>query len=1015
MNNVSFGEWLKRRRKAAGLTQELLAQQISCSVSALRKIEAEQRRPSEQIVEQLADVFNIASSERASFLKFARGDWEAAPTVANEDIPWREPRPSTPIQSSKLPTGTVTFLYTDIEGSTQLWKQHHQAMAAAHARHDQILREVIEANHGSVFQVVGDAFCAAFHTAADAVRAAVQSQSELAAEEWGEAPIQVRMGIHTGKAEVQEDGHYGGFVTLSHVQRLMSVAYGGQVLLSFTAQELVQDELPENVKLREMGQRQLKDWSRPEHIFQLVISGLQAGFPPLNTPESFPHNLPLQLTSFIGRERELAEVKELLSNSRLLTLTGPGGTGKTRLALRMGQELLQLFADGVWLVELAPLKDDSLIPQNIASIFGLRELPNMPIIDIVTDYLRAKQLLLILDNCEHLVDACAKLSDHLLRSCPQLKIIATSREALDIAGETAFQVPSLSMPDQTSITRAVAMGFESVQLFVERASAVNPKFSLTEENASDVAQICRRLDGIPLALELAAARSSIFSPKELVSRLDDRFKLLTGGSRTALERHQTLRALIDWSYDLLSGEEQTLLRQLSVFAGGWTFEAAEAVCPDLDVLNVLTQLVTKSLVMVGDQNNSTRYNLLETVRQYAQDKLREAGEVEQAHNRHLDFFVNLAETAETYMDGPRELEWSYLLDADYDNLRTALEWGMEKDVEKALHLGSAVPLFWLSHNYEIEGWRLMSEALTRIQALPSGIANPERIMLQAKAWRTIGYFANGQGHVLSSLKAFEESAELYRQLGDKRMLARTLCTLGMSKALLGNPEAAYTVAEEALALAREVGDKITVGGALTNIAGVVAVTQHDLDGVRSYGEEGIQLLREAGSRWLLGMILFGYGSFAMLQGYYEEARSHFEESLDLFTELRDRHRIAMIHSEFAHLDRRQGHFAQAKLLYRETIREWQKIGHRAAVAHQLESFAFIAKAQEEDQRAAKLFGAAEILRENPILPMNPMEQIEYDREVNDLRANMDEVTFAKAWAEGRAMTMEQAIAFALEG
>jgi predicted ATPase/class 3 adenylate cyclase/DNA-binding XRE family transcriptional regulator len=1014
LNNVSFGEWLKRRRKVLDFTQEQLAQRINCSTSALRKIEAEQRRPSEQIVEQLADVFNIPSTERVSFLKFARGNWEAAPAGVIEDAPWREPQSPTLTQSSNLPTGTVTFLYTDIEGSTQLWKQHHQAMAAAHARHDQILRETIESNNGYVFQVVGDAFCAAFPSAADALRAAVQSQNELAAEKWGEVPIRVRMGIHTGSAEIQEDGFYGGFVTLSHVQRLMSIAHGGQVLLSFTARELVQDELPENVELRDMGKRQLKDWTHPERIFQLVIQDLPADFPPLSTPESFPHNLPIQLTSFIGRERELTETKQLLSNTRLLTLTGPGGTGKTRLSLQIGQELLPSYANGVWLVELAPLTDASLIHQTIASIFGLRELPNLSILNIITDSLRTRQLLLILDNCEHLIEACAKLTDHLLHSCPRLKMVATSREAINISGETVYQVPSLSLPDQAQVTREAVMGFESVQLFVERASAVNPKFHLTEENASAVAQISRSLDGIPLALELAAARSSVFSPKEIASRLDDRFRLLTGGSRTALGRHQTLRSLIDWSYDLLSIEEQALLRQLSVFVGGWTFEAAEVICPDLDVFDLLPQLVDKSLVTVEEQDGSTRYHMLETIRQYAQDKLREAGESERAHNLHLDFFVNFAETAEMYMDGPKELEWGFLLDAEYDNLRFALEWGMEKDVVKALRLGSAIPLFWLSRNYEVEGWRLMSEALTRIQTLPSGNANPEQILLQAKAWRTIGYFANGQGHVLSSLKAFEEAAELYRQLGDKRMLARTLCTLGMGKALLGHPEEAYTVAEEALALAREVGDKITVGGALTNMAGVVAVTQHDLDGVRSYGEEGIQLLREAGSRWMLGMILFGYGSFAMMQGYYEEARSHFEESLDLFTELRDRHRIAMIHSEFAHLDRRQGHFAQAKLHYRETILKWHQIGHRAAVAHQLECFAFIAKAEEEDQRAAKLFGAAEILRENPNLPMNPMEQVEYEREVSDLRANMDEATFARAWAEGRALTMEQAIAFALE-
>jgi tetratricopeptide (TPR) repeat protein len=558
--------------------------------------------------------------------------------------------------------------------------------------------------------------------------------------------------------------------------------------------------------------------------------------------------------------------------------------------------------------------------------------------------------------------------------------------------------------------------FESVQLFVERASTVNPKFNLTEENAADVAQICRRLAGIPLALELAAARSSVFSPKEIASRLDDRFKLLTGGNRTALERHQTLRASIDWSYDLLSGEEQRLLRQLSVFAGGWTFEAAESICPDLNVLTLLTQLVGKSLAIVDAdaRESSTRYDLLETIRQYARDRLVEAGESEKAQDRHLDFFLKFAESAETYMDGPREVEWGILLDAEYDNLRTALKWAMEKDIEKGLRVGSAVPLFWIKRGYEGEGRRLMSEALARAKTLWSEAPTSESIVLQAKTWSALGYFANAQGDTLSSLKAFEKSAELYRQIGEKLMLARTLSAIGLTSTLLGYTDAAYATVEEAVALAREVGDKVTLGGALSNMGGVLALTEPNLNKVRAYVEEGIRLLREAGSQWTTAMILYGYGAFAARQGFYDEARLHFEDSLALFTELRDRHRLAMIHSELAHLERRQGHLAQAKTLYRGTIQEWQRIGHRAAIAHQLESFAFIAKAQEEDWRAAKLFGAAEILRESAKLPMNSMEQVVYDREVNDLRANMDKAIFAKAWAEGRAMTMEQALAFALE-
>jgi predicted ATPase/class 3 adenylate cyclase len=919
---------------------------------------------------------------------------------------------------SDLPSGTVTFLFTDIEGSTKLSQQYADELPALLARHKEILNQAIEMHNGFIFQIVGDSFSAAFDIAASALKAALEAQRQLQSEPWSPAPIKVRMGIHTGAAQLTDDasveGPYSGYASLAMTQRIMSAAHGGQILISQITRDLVGEQLPLHISLVDMGEHWLKDLLHPVHLYQVTVTDLPATFPPLKTLESFPHNLPVQLTSFIGREHEIAEAKQLLLRARLLTFTGPGGTGKTRLALQIAEELLPSFADGVWLVELAPLTDASLIPQTIAEIFGLRELPNLPIINIVTDYLRAKQLLLILDNCEHLIEACAKLSDHLLHSGPQLKLIASSRESLDIAGETAYRVPSLSLPDPAQVTREAVMEFESIQLFVERASAANPKFDMTDENASDVAQICRRLDGIPLALELAAARSSVFSPGEIASRLDDRFRLLTGGSRTALERHQTLRALIDWSYDLLSDGEQTLLRQLSVFAGNWTFEAAEAVCSDLDVLTLLTQLINKSLVIVDESESSTRYRLLETIRQYGRDKLLEAGESEQARNRHLDFFLIFAETAETYIDGPGELEWGILFDAEYDNLRTALEWGLEQDVEKALRLGSAVPLFWIKRGYEGEGRRLLMEALTRAQTLWSEATTPEWIMLQARVWNALGYFANAQGDTIGSLKAFEKSAELFRQVGEKRMLARALSFIGLSKRFFGQTEAAYAAAEEAVALAREVGDKATIGGALSNMAGIMAFTERDLNKVRAYAEEGIRLLREAGSQWVTAMTLYGYGAFAARWGFYEEARSHFEASLTLLTELRDRHRIGMIHSELAHLERLQGHFAQAKSLYRETIQEWQKIGHRAAVAHQLECFAFVAKAQEEDQRAAKLFGAAEILRENANLPMNPMEQIEYDREVKDLRTNMGEAIFAKTWAEGRAMTMEQAISYALE-
>jgi len=419
---------------------------------------------------------------------------------------------------------------------------------------------------------------------------------------------------------------------------------------------------------------------------------------------------------------------------------------------------------------------------------------------------------------------------------------------------------------------------------------------------------------------------------------------------------------------------------------------------------------------VDEQENSTRYHLLETIRQYARDKLLEAGESEQVRNRHLDFFLKFAEEAETYMNGPQEMEWRALLDAEYDNLRTALEWGLENDVDKVMRLGGALHLFWERHGYEVEGWRLMNEVLVRAKTFPPAereVAR-NRMMYQAKALNAIGFLSFGQGDNLSSLKAFEDSVSLLRQIGEKRMLAQALAYTGVARAFLGNREIAYAAAEEAINLAREAGDKVTLGIALANMAAVIAMTQGDPKRIRPYAEEGIQLLKETGSHWQTAMTVFGFALFTAMRGNYAEARSQFEACIPLFTELRDRHRLGMVRSELAHLERREGNFVQAKSLYRETIQEWQKIGHRAAIAHELECFAFIAKAQEEEQRAARLFGAAEILRENINIQMTPTERPEYDREVNDLHANMDKSIFENAWAEGRALTMEIAIEFALE-
>ncbi|HEX6033474.1 MAG TPA: adenylate/guanylate cyclase domain-containing protein, partial [Anaerolineales bacterium] len=515
---------------------------------------------------------------------------------------------------NELPSGTVTFLFTDIQDSTHLWQEQPEAMSVAHKRHDAILRDAIESNNGYIFQVVGDSFSAAFHNTSDCLHAAVSAQRALQTDPallakhpdgtgTSQVSIRVRMGLHTGTAELLRDGSgkYDGYVTVASTQRVMSVAHGGQILLSQTTFDLLQDHLPEGTGLRDMGLHRLKGLHAPLHLYQLVAPGLTQDFPAIPSLEAFPNNLPVQLTSFIGREKEIGEMERLLGSARLVTLTGSGGTGKTRLSQEVGAQTLTNFPHGVWLVELASLTEPSQIMPALAQAFGLQELPFNSLTNVVKDYLRDKKLLLILDNCEHLIAACSHLADDLLHHCAGLKILVSSREALGIAGEVSYHVPSLA-------------DSESTQLFVDRARTVNPNFHLTESNALFVAQICSRLDGIPLAIELAAARVKLLSPEQIAARLDDRFRLLVGGSRTALPRQQTLRALIDWSYDLLSEEEKGLFRIASVFVGGWTLEALEVVAGDADTLEHLEQLVNKSMVITEEHGSEMRYFMLETIR-----------------------------------------------------------------------------------------------------------------------------------------------------------------------------------------------------------------------------------------------------------------------------------------------------------------------------------------------------------------------------------------------------------------
>ncbi len=920
--------------------------------------------------------------------------------------------------SASLPSGTVTFLFTDLEGSTKLWEQYPGAMKHALARHDEILRNAIEAHGGYVIKNTGDGFHAVFDTGVGGVAAALAAQQAVCSSPWEEVKphsLRVRMALHTGEAQERSGDYYGP--ALNRAARLMSVANGGQTLISTTTADLVRDQLPEGASIKDLGEHRLRDLVRSEHVFQLTHPALPSEFPPIRSIDAFPNNLPLQLTSFVGREHELEDAKQRLYSTHLLTLIGPGGTGKTRLALQLAAEVLPSFADGVWLAELAPLTDPALVVQSVGSLFHLREQLGMPLDELLVDYLREKDVLLVLDNCEHLIETCAQLADQLLRACAHLKVIASSREALGIAGEAVYRVPPLSLPDPQHVMRQDLRQCESAQLFIERASAANPRFVLTDQNCAAVAQICRRLDGIPLAIELAAARVTAFSPEQIASHLDDRFRLLTGGSRTALPRQQTLRALIDWSYELLSDDERTLLRKLSVFANGWTFEAAEAVCADLNVLDLLPQLVNKSLIAVDNEAEEPRYRLLETVRQYARDKLLESGGAGPVRNAHFDYFLRLAEQAEPRLRSRGAGALVMKLDIEHDNLRSAMQWGLEERLDDVLRMVTMLGYFWNRRGYEEEARNTIREALRRAdqQGALEGEAGRNRRRLMGEAWQIFAILAYSQGDNIRAVEASEHAALIAREIDNPRLLALALSFAASGAISMGDTERADRFLPEAMAAAEVSGDPMAMGMPLALLATQAASTLGDFQRAEAANERGRALLRTSGDEWGAAMGLLGVAMIARFRGDFATARKQFLEIEPIFRDLGDQHRINMVKSELAHMDRLEGRWEEAEQQYRQTLPEWQRLGHRAAVAHQLECFARIARHKGQHDEAARLYGAAESLRERIGIPMTEYERPEYEAAVEELRGQMEEAAFRRGWAEGRQLSMDQAIRIALQG
>jgi len=907
----SFGEWLRQRRRSLDLTQEELARRVGCSAITLRKLEAEARRPSKQIVERLADVLTVAPDERPAFLRFARGDPFAATALSQIADGLQRPQ--------HLPLGAATGI----------------AMTA----------------------------------------------------------LDPRMNAKGGPG--------------SSGPRPSPEANTSDILRALRSARL--------------GPK---------------------------------HNLPTQLTSFIGREKEIADIKQRLQpggapHPRLVTLTGSGGTGKTRLALQVASELVPAFPDGVWFVEFAPIADPALVPQPVLAALGLREEKERPVQMMLADYVRDRTLLLLFDNCEHLIDACACLAEALLHAGPNVYILATSREALDMAGEAAVRIPSLSLPEAQTTQREILLRSEAGRLFVERAQTASPDFAANEDSVPAAVQVCRRLDGIPLAIELAAARVKTLRVEQIAARLDDRFRLLTGGSRTALPRQQTLRALIDWSYNLLTEPERTLLRRLSVFAGGWTLEAAQAVGGDeAEALELLAQLVNKSLVVAERQPGAeARYALLETIRQYACEKLAESGEGEPTRRQHLAYFLQLAQRAEPHFYDAGQTEWFQKIEDEHENIRAALEWSLQREVASGQQLALALWWAWKISGHASEGYQWLG----RMLAATAGAET----LTQAQLLSGWGWLAVEVGDFVSAQKHSEESVALFRQLGDEASAAFPLATLGWvfsnqpdfrkanrlleeSQALLrragnrwglahvlnmqgttaeieGNLAQAEQLYEEGLAISQEIGDREGQGWAAFTLGGL-AETKGEFSRASELYSAALQIGKEVGSQPTIMFVLRALGRIAIHAGDYELAEASLEEAFELSRKMGAPNEESSLLLRLGRLAVRRKDYPRARALFAEGLQAVQRGGrHTDRASEGLISIGLFLFAQGLTETGVRLFGVTQSFTPGGSLcRFFPHERAEHDGLLASARAILGEEVYTTAWEAGRQMNLDEAVAYALK-
>lgn len=907
------------------------------------------------------------------------------------------------------PTGTITFLFTDIEGSTARWEAHGGEMKAAVASHDALLREIFERHEGFVFKTVGDAFCVAFPTAPNALESAIEGQRALAGVDHSAVQgISVRMGLHTGHAEERDNDYFGP--TVNRVARIMSTGHGGQIIVSSATRSLLQGSLPSDTTLIDLGLHRLKDLSEPEHVWQVHAAGLRQDFPALNSLDALPNNLPNLVTSFHGRESDLEELEKLIADNRLVTIAGMGGIGKTRLALQAAADALEHYPDGVWVADLEAIRYPDVASSAVAKALNVGQPQDRSADEAVVLALRRKNLLLIFDNCEHVTADVAKLTDAILRQCPDVHVLATSRQPLEVSGEHIMRLEPLAVPEHgEKLELANVMTYPAIALFVDRASAVNKSFALKDDDdAFTITQICRHLDGLPLAIELAAARMKVLSLRSLSERLSDRFGLLTGGSRTAQPRQRTLTGLIDWSYELLTPQEQSVFSRLSVFAGGFSLDAAEAVSADedidgIEVLDLLASLTDKSLVIARTSLRNERYHMLESIRAYAFGKLKEQPDVARAlERRHAEYFVRAAAQADQSFGTKPDADWLAEVEPDIDNFRIALEWSFGPGEDPALGgaIAGSLQLLWSEGGLEAEGRQWIDKAIKSIdeQAQPR---------VAARLWRARAGLSTGK----RCYEAAERACALSEGAGEGRGLAYALYVMAAALQDAGRLQEAAVMNDRVYHWFAEFGDKRNMAACLRQQANMLE-KQGQYDEARRLLEKAMTVFKALDAHSDIAAVWADLAKLAFRQGDPALALRDVDQAIEFASKARNASHLATYHSDTAAYRIALGNLDAAKSEGRDALHWAREAKNELEIAAAIQHLALVSALQAHTKEAARLYGYVENTYDS--LGETPAgESWTAERLMVALRDQLEDTEISALRAEGATWSEEEAIAQAL--